>query len=113
MRVMIWLILALIVYLAIKSKARRMQENMRNAVKAEFEAQAANQDQAQQTQARQPRNSVPVENMVACAHCQIYLPASEAVHLTTPDSELFFCSEAHLRLHSSQSGPSNQSSVHE
>lgn len=102
MRVLIWLLLALIVYLAVRSKARRMKENMRNAVKAEFEAQAGSQ--AQQT--RPQRNSAPVENMVACAHCQIYLPASEAVHLTTPNSALFFCSEAHLRLHSSQSPPS-------
>ncbi len=110
MRALIWLILALIVYLALRSKARSMQDNMRNAVRAEFEAQAASQAQ---NQTRQQRASVPVENMVACAHCQIYLPASEAVHLTTPQSELFFCSEAHLRLHSSQSGPSDQSSEHE
>ena len=93
MRFLVWLGLALIVYLALKSKARSMQEDMRKAVKEEFEAGTANQ-------ARQ-RSAGPVENMVACAHCQIYLPASEAVHLTTPNSELFFCSESHLRMYSS------------
>ena len=101
MRVMIWLVLALIVYLALRSKARRMQEDMRNTVRAEFEAQAATEAQNQPQRA-----PVVVENMVACAHCQIYLPASEAVHLTTPNSELSFCSEAHLRQYSSQSPPS-------
>ena len=111
MRVLIWLALALIVYLALKSKARRMQENMRNAVRAEFEAQAASQ--ANQANQANQRPNAPAENMVACAHCQIYLPASEAVHLTTPNSELFFCSEAHLRLHSSQSPPSSHSAEHE
>ena len=95
MRLLVWLGLALVVYLALKSKARSMQEKMRKA--AEFEAQAASQP-AQ-------RSAGAVENMVACAHCQLYLPASEAIHLTTPSSELFFCSEAHLRLHSSQSAP--------
>ena len=95
MRLLIWLALAVIVFFAIRSKLRSMRDNMRNAAKAEFEAQADIQKQA----------SAPPENMVACAYCQIYLPASEAVKVVTPSSSQFFCSEDHLRLHAGGATP--------
>jgi hypothetical protein len=78
MRLLIWLALGVIVFFA-----------MRNAAKAEFEAQASLQKQA----------SAPPENMVACDYCHIYLPASEAVMVVKPSLKQFFCSEEHLRLH--------------
>ncbi len=36
----------------------------------------------------------PVESMVACAHCDVNLPESEAL----ADNGRFFCGEAHKRL---------------
>jgi len=89
MRLLVWLVLAALVYLAIRSKARSMRENIRNAARAEFEAQAATQKKATTTP----------ENMVACEYCHIYLPASEAVSVVTPSSSQFFCSEEHLHNH--------------
>lgn len=89
MRVLIWLVLACLVYFAVRSKVRSMQQNMRESVRAEFEAQAATQKTA----------AAPAEDMVACTHCHVYLPASEAVKLVTPSTNQFFCSEDHLRIH--------------
>lgn len=37
----------------------------------------------------------PPERMVACAHCGVFVPESEAVPGEAPDQ--FFCSEAHRR----------------
>lgn len=89
MKLLVWLVLVAVVYLAIRSKARRMRENLRNAVNAEFEARAATQKES----------SAPAENMVACTYCHIYLPASDALNLVTPSATHYFCSEEHLRLH--------------
>jgi len=105
MRLLIWLALALIVYFAIRSKIRSMREEMRASVKSEFEAASASQNQQ--------RAAVPAENMVACGYCQLYLPASEAIHLQTPTSAQFFCCEEHLRMHATQPGTSNKNSTHE
>jgi hypothetical protein len=91
MRLLVWLVLVALVYLAVRSKVRSLQENSRNAARAEFEAQAATQKKATTTP----------ENMVACEYCHIYLPASEAVSLVTPSSSHFFCSEDHMRSHNS------------
>lgn len=105
MRLLIWLIFFLVLFLAVKSRIRAMQENMRKSVKEEFEAQAASQ--AGHRPAAQP------ENMVACAHCQMYLPASEAVQVVTPSSRQYFCSEEHLKAFSGQSTISSPTSAHE
>lgn len=40
--------------------------------------------------------SSPVEEMVACAHCGLHFPASEAV---TDYTGTVFCSDDHRRLH--------------
>jgi len=40
--------------------------------------------------------SPPVEEMVACAHCGLHFPASEAV---TDYAGTVYCSEEHRRLH--------------
>ena len=103
MRLLVWLIFGLIIYLAVQSRARAMRENLRKAVKAELDAQAASSMQ-------QPRPAPPSENMVACAYCQIYIPASEAVHLVTPTADHYFCCEDHLRLNSNPSSPQSSAS---
>jgi len=111
MRLLLWLVMGLIVYFAIRSKVRRMREEMRAAVKAEFDAGAANQNQHQNQNPQ--RAAIPAEDMVACAHCHLYLPASEAIHLQSPSSGQFFCCEEHLRMHANQSSASNKNSTHE
>ena len=91
MRVLVWLGLGVLVYLALRSRARTMQQNMRNSMRAEFEAQS----RAGATSAPPGTRAVaPAENMVACAYCQVYLPASEALG----QSNQHFCCEEHSRL---------------
>jgi uncharacterized protein len=46
--------------------------------------------------AEQARRSVEGESMVSCAHCGIYVPASEAV--AGPQDQLY-CSPEHRALH--------------
>ncbi|MFT5589721.1 MAG: hypothetical protein ACI9ZF_001899 [Bradyrhizobium sp.] len=46
--------------------------------------------------AEQARRSVEGESMVSCAHCGIYIPASEA--LSGPHDQLY-CSPEHRALH--------------
>lgn len=104
MRLLLWLVLGLIVYFALRSKARSMRDTMRGAVKAEMDAAAAAQNQQ--------RPPMPAENMVACAQCQLYLPASEAIHLQTATAEQFFCCEEHLRSHAMRSTPSDKTPTH-
>jgi uncharacterized protein len=104
MRFLLWLVLGLIVYFALRSKVRSMRETMREAVKAEMDAAVAAQNQQ--------RPPIPAENMVACAHCHLYLPASEAIHLQTPTSEQFFCCEEHLRSHAMRATPSDTTPTH-
>ncbi len=102
MRWLVWLIFGLVIYLAVRSRVKTMQNNLRNAVQAEMAAQAA----AMQP----PRPAPPPENMVACAYCQIYIPASEAVHLVTPTADRYFCCEDHLRMNSNPSSPHSSAS---
>jgi hypothetical protein len=101
MRVLIWLLFILIVFLAVKSRLKAMQQDIRNAAREEFEAQA------------KQRPAAPTENMVACAHCNVYLPASEAVQMVTPSSQHYFCSEAHLKALSHSPATPDSPATHE
>jgi uncharacterized protein len=101
MRLLVWLLLAVIVYFAIRSRARSMQQNLRRA--AEFQAQGAGHQSASQATSKP---AVPAENMVECSYCHIYLPASEAIQFKAPNHQ-FFCSEEHLHLHSAATVTSN------
>ncbi len=76
MKLVVWLIFIVLVILAIRKKAKPLVTSMSN------EASAVPQE--------------PVaENMVSCAHCHIYLPASEAVHRGVD----VYCSVAHADQH--------------
>ncbi len=86
MRLLGWLVLGVLVFLALRSRTRTMKDNLRASMQAEFDAQSAAKPAAP--------SSAPVENMVSCAYCQLYLPVSEA--LTYAEHE--FCCEEHLRL---------------
>jgi len=96
MKLLVWALLGLLVYWALRSQAKRNREK--------FKAKSG-QDTMRSGSAQPPPKSAtsaekPIENMVACSYCQIYLPASEAIHLVTAASEHYFCSEEHARLHS-------------
>lgn len=97
MRLMVWLGLALIVFLAIRSKARSFRQNLHDAANKNF--------QSDPVFVRPDQSSVPAENMVACAYCQIYLPCSEALKLVVANSEHFFCNEEHLKTYSAGQVP--------
>jgi uncharacterized protein len=43
---------------------------------------------------RDPERTSPGEQMVACAHCRVNLPRSEAIEV----AGRFYCSEEHRRL---------------
>ena len=101
MRLLVWLGLALIVYFALRSKARSMRENLRKSAQSGFGRRGSGTGPSPGS--TQPRSAVPAENMVACAHCQLDLPSSEAVRLVTATSVQSFCSEEHLRIHSGRS----------
>lgn len=105
MRLLIWLIFFLVIFLAVKSRMRSMQENLRKSVREEFEKQSAGMA------AQHP--AAKAEDMVACAHCGVYLPASEAVSLVTPSSRQFFCSEVHLKAYPGQQISPDRSATHE
>lgn len=96
MKLLVWFLLGLLVYWALRSQAKRNQLKRRT----KFEQDAARSGPAQPATKSATSTEKPVENMVACSYCQIYLPASEAIHLVTASSEHYFCSEEHARLHS-------------
>jgi uncharacterized protein len=84
MKALVWFLLGLLVVWALRSQALRHQKKR----------DANNNPTRPSTNA-----SKPIEKMVACSYCQVYLPMSEAVRVTDESSERYFCSEEHLRLH--------------
>lgn len=72
MKLLAWLLLGILVIWALRSKKAGVTEKT-----------------------TQPRHLDAPELMVKCAHCGVYLPASEAI---TQSGELF-CSEEHRHLH--------------
>lgn len=72
MKFLAWLLLALLVVWALRSKKSTIDTKPTNI----------------------PRLEEP-ELMVQCAHCSVHFPASEAIH----QANLSFCSEEHRRLH--------------
>ncbi len=83
-RILFWLALVFLVMFAIRSKLRGFQ---------------APKDAAPGPQpGRQPppgmRRVEPTETMLCCAHCGVYYPSSESVHLNGQD----YCGQAHAGL---------------
>ncbi|MDE2428606.1 MAG: hypothetical protein KGM99_07760 [Burkholderiales bacterium] len=80
MRVLFWLGLLVLIVLAIKKKSQPLERTGPT-----YTAPPA------------PTSSKggAVETMVCCAHCQIYLPASEAIYR----GDQTYCSTAHADLH--------------
>lgn len=92
MRLLVWLLLAILVYWALRNRSKGVKENLRKAWDDKF-------NNAQAGGATQPgrKASAQIENMVACEFCQIYLPASEAIDFTTSSSVHYFCCEEHAK----------------
>jgi uncharacterized protein len=87
MRIILWLLLGVLVILALKKKARDMQSR---AYQSRSEMGPASAPSAA------PAHTVKdAEDMVSCAHCQLYVPVSDAVLR----GELHFCSVAHADQH--------------
>jgi uncharacterized protein len=82
MRLLIWLLLALLVVLALrKSLGRGLQGR-------------AGESASGAGQPAPGGGERPAEAMVCCAHCQLHVPASEAVYR----DEHAYCCEAHAQL---------------
>jgi uncharacterized protein len=76
-RALFWILLALLIYFAVRSKLR-----------------AAARKQQMHVPPRQQQAAPPaaIENMTSCAHCGLHFPASEALHADGRD----YCSAAHV-----------------
>ena len=76
MKLLFWLVLLLMVILALKKKIRPSATSVRTEQDLAGHAQEGGQGAA--------------ESMVCCVHCQVYLPASEAVRR---GEQVFCCTE--------------------
>jgi len=76
-RAVFWILLALLIYFALRAKLR-----------------AAARKQQMHVPPRQPQAAPPaaIENMTSCAECGLHFPASEALHADGRD----YCSPAHV-----------------
>lgn len=87
MKLLMWLVLAVLVILAIRKKAKPLTQDSMRSRDAEMASGVASD--------RTATAASPAETMVCCAHCQIYLPASEAII----KGQQTYCSSAHADLH--------------
>lgn len=85
MRILFWLGLLVLIILALKKK---MQPPRAGSGSSGYPGSPAGPESAG------PRNTESAETMVCCAHCQIYLPASEAVQR----GGQVYCSQEHADL---------------
>jgi uncharacterized protein len=87
MKLLLWLGLAVLVYLALRKNFRS------NIPPANRPSESARPDSNQwaDEQFTSSANAKQAETMLSCAHCQVYFPASEAVLR----GELNYCSVEH------------------
>lgn len=86
MRFILWCALILLVVLALRKKLRLWLQHQKNQRRADVRTQTQ-----VEMRAKHP------EVMLACAHCGMYIPASEAVKHVDGDTnnDVVFCSTAH------------------
>ncbi len=77
-RALFWILLALLIYFALRSKLRAAARNSR----------------CTRRRSRSAPPAAAIENMTSCAHCGLHFPASEALHADGRD----YCCPAHLHL---------------
>ena len=82
MKLLMWLLLFFLVILALRKKAKPLSSTSNGS-----------QDRAGTTE--RSDGQPPSETMVCCAHCQLYLPGSEAIVRGGQS----YCSVAHADLH--------------
>lgn len=82
MKLLVWLVLLLLIVLAVRSKVRNLRQDFNKASRPRPQPAPA------------PR-VLPPENMVACAYCQLYLPASEALFSDANGERQYFCCQEH------------------
>ncbi|PXX43955.1 PP0621 family protein [Undibacterium pigrum] len=78
MRMLFWLGLLVLIILALKKKMQPPKRPVATSTSTDTH----------------PHSASSAETMVCCAHCQIYLPASEAVQR----GEQMYCSKEHADL---------------
>lgn len=97
MKLVMWLLLGLLVYWALRVHAKHHRAKFRDHLRSSAQ-------EAAQTNSSPPssKSSATPEKMVACAYCQIYLPISEAVRFPsgTSTTGAYFCCEEHAKVHS-------------
>jgi uncharacterized protein len=87
MKLLLWLGLAVLVYLALRKNFR---SNIPPANRPS-ESARPDTDQWAEEQFTSGATAKPAETMLSCAHCQVYFPASERV----VRGELNYCSAEH------------------
>lgn len=82
MRLLMWLVLAVLVYFALRKNFRKRQNKT--------PAESATSNDWADASSTYSANRKESEAMLSCAHCQVYFPASEVV---VRDQQNFCCSE--------------------
>ena len=91
MRLLLWLLLGFLVYLAIRKNIQ--------STTSKKPGPTWSSDEQESAQAAHPSASdKPSETMVACAQCQVFIPSSEAVRRGT----LVFCCDEHAQQFTAQ-----------
>lgn len=85
MKLLVWLGLLLLIVLAVRSKVRGLRKDLNGDAQAGAQRPAA------------PPPVAMAENMVACARCGLYLPASEALLSDIGGEPQYFCCQEHLQ----------------
>lgn len=87
-RLLFWVLLGGLIYFALRKKLRDVTGTTNNAERP-GNLPSVNKNGA--------------ENMLVCAHCGVYFPASEAVIVYDKDhQQQVFCSQEHQHLHAGQ-----------
>lgn len=87
MKLLVWLILGVLVYLAVR-------KNMKASTPEKPRSTWTERDPDMPTRS----NGKPSEPMVSCAQCQVFIPSSEAVRR----GEHVFCCDEHAQQFSAQ-----------
>ena len=91
-RILFWTALICLVVFAIRSKIRGAQKRAEQQMREAQQRQQAPAPGAYPPHAKQA--AIEAETMLACAHCGVFFPASEAVRF----DGAIYCSKAHAAL---------------
>lgn len=103
MRWLMWLLLGVLVYLALRAQNQRNNQRRREKMQDKFNSTP---DREEFNRANFG-NAADAEKMVKCSYCEVYLPSSEAIQVSTSPEE-YFCSQDHARLHATRAPDKEQ-----